>query len=144
VKHIYDSEAPDIDQHDVAADELVTAVGRRRRQSPLKVFRATLHLLAETRRQCAPRLKLPFQSRRQLVALGQPGRQMVAMVAIPGPHLVAVAIVVAAVLFVPLVLIVTIPVPVVSIPVSVVIAIVMFVVTVAVPVPLHGKNGVGS
>jgi hypothetical protein len=141
MKDIYHRKGPDVYQHHMPADELMAAVRRRRRQTPFQLFRAPIHLFPEARRQRAPRLKLPFQSRRQPVPLGQAGRQMIVVIAIPGPHLVAIMIVVTAAVFMPL-MSVPVSVPVISVPSSIVIPVFMFIVTVT--AILRGNNGVAA
>jgi ABC-type multidrug transport system fused ATPase/permease subunit len=92
MKYIHDQESSAIQQNDVAADHYVLALWRRRRQAPLEVLWATYNLLLQAGRQSAPHHQLALQAGRQAIALGQAGRQVIAVLAIPAPHLVAVVV----------------------------------------------------
>jgi len=89
-----------IQQHQVAADDDVLAIRRRRREFANKFDRRRLDPLAQSRREGAAFNELPFESRRQLVSLGQAGRQMVLMIGVPRAKHFAVVIVVGIILVV--------------------------------------------
>lgn len=72
-----------IQQHNVPSNQHISAIRRRRRQTPFQIFRARSDFLLESWRKGAALHKLPFQSRRQTVSLGEPGRKIALMAAIP-------------------------------------------------------------
>jgi hypothetical protein len=92
VEDIEDNRCPAIHEHDMAPDDHVCAVRWRWRQPPFKVERARLNFLLQTWRKCSSANKLLFQAGRQLISLGQSGRQSISMLRIPVPHLFPVAI----------------------------------------------------
>jgi hypothetical protein len=74
------------------ADNHVSAVRWRRRQPLFEVRRAGLNVLLQTRRKCSAANELLFQAGRQLIPLGQSGRQTFAMFRVPMAHFFPVAI----------------------------------------------------
>jgi len=92
VEHVEHGISLAIHQDDVAADDDVLAVRRRGRQSALQIVGAVIHAVAQPRRQSSARLQLFFQARRQGVALGEPGGQVVPPSAVPIANLLAVAV----------------------------------------------------
>src|SRR5215831_10463928 len=120
VKDIDDLEIPGIQQHDMAADQYMSTIRRRWWKLALQLIRAAVILLAQTRRKRTPPYQLPFQSRRQPVALGQSRRQVVLVIVVPIPAAKFVAIMIA----IPVAILVTI----------VIVIAMMFAVSVAVPV----------
>jgi hypothetical protein len=131
VKYVHHREALDVKKNNVATDYGVTAIRWGRRQPPFEIVWAAFNLLSQSRRKRAAHHKLPFKAGRQPVTFGQPGREVVAMIAIPGAHLVSVMIVVTATVIV-------------SVPISIliVVLIAMFIVTVA--PSLRRKNGIAA
>jgi hypothetical protein len=81
-----------IEQNDVSADQDVVAVGRRRWQMADKFLGAGTNFPHQARRKRAAHSELARQSRWQLVALGEPGRKMIVMVAVPGMHPIPILI----------------------------------------------------
>jgi hypothetical protein len=65
-----------IQQDDVATDQDVSTVRRRRRKAAFQFFRAGIHALLEPWRKRASANKLFFQARRELILLCQAGREM--------------------------------------------------------------------
>src|SRR5215469_10558051 len=130
VKDIDNLEIPGIQQHDMAADQYMGTIRRRWWKLALQLIRAAVILLAQTRRKRTPPYQLPFQSRWQPVALGQPRRQVVPVIVVPIPA-AKFAIMIA------------IPVP---IPVTIVVIVIamMFAVSVAVPVSVSVSLRVGQ
>jgi hypothetical protein len=92
VKHIHDHEGSAVEQNDVASDYDVLALRRWRRQAPLEVLRATHNLFLQSGGQRATHHQLALESGRQAIALGQAGRQMIVVIAVPAAHLVAVVV----------------------------------------------------
>jgi hypothetical protein len=84
-----------IQQDNVSTDQYMLVIRRRGRQAPLEVLRTGLNLLPQSWRKSATLSKLLFESRRKLLALGEAGRQISAVLVfvIPLAHDVAVIIV---------------------------------------------------
>src|SRR5215471_11597827 len=124
VKDIDNLEIPGVKQHDMAADQYMGTIRRRRWKLALQLIRAAVILLAQTRRKRTPPYQLPFQSGRKPVAFGQSRRQVILVIVMPIPAAKFVAIMIA------------IP---VAIPVTIVVIVIamMFAVSVAVPVSLR-------
>ena len=126
VKYVHDQERFAIEQNQVASDHDMLAIRRRWRQTPLQVARANHNLRAQSRRQSPADDELALQARWKAIPLGQPGRQVIMVLAVPAPHLIAVMVgigVTVVILIVPA-----------TMPVIVVVAILLIV---AVPVPLR-------
>jgi hypothetical protein len=134
VKNVHHHETSGVHQNNVAADDGMPAIGRRRRQPPFQIIGAGLHLFAQARRKSAAHHELSFEPGRQPVPLGEPGREAVAMVAIPPAHLIAIVIVVtvavSVLIFVFIFIVVTV----------VIIVIAMLVVTVAASLPAKSRT----
>ena len=81
-----------VQQNNMSADNDMREIWRRRRQAPLKIRRARLDFFLQSRRKRSSHNELPFQTWRQLVAFGQTGREVIAMVGVPAPHSGAVII----------------------------------------------------
>ena len=81
-----------IQQHKVPSNQHICAIRRRWWQTPFQIFRAWSDFFLESRRKGAALHKLPFQSRRKTVSLGNPGRKIVLMAAIPFADRVSVLI----------------------------------------------------
>ncbi len=84
----------------MSSNDDVSPIRWRRRQSPFKVRWARLNFLLQTRRKGSAADELLFQTGRQLIPLGQSGRQTFAMLRVPMAHFfpVAVPIIVAAII----------------------------------------------
>jgi hypothetical protein len=110
---------PAVQQHDVTANEHVSAVRGRRWQTLFEVWRTGLDALLQPWRERAAPHELPFESRRQLVSFGKSRRQIVLVVVIPTPDVAIMISVVAGLLVViavfPVAFSVTVPVT-VSVP----------------------------
>src|SRR5215472_3989975 len=70
----------------------VSTAGWGRRQTVLQFLGAGLHLLPQARGKRAAQAQLAFEAGRKLISLGQAGRQIIVLVLIPVPHLIAVLI----------------------------------------------------
>jgi hypothetical protein len=92
VENIQHQEAAAVHQYDVPADEEVGGTRGRRRQTHFQFSRARDHLFLQPWREGSAYAELPFQSRRQPIALGEPGREVIALLAIPSAHFVAVVV----------------------------------------------------
>jgi hypothetical protein len=137
VKDVNDREAPGVEQNQAATDYDVAAIGWWRRQSALQFRRTRLILLSQTGRKRAVDHQLSFQAGRQAVALGESGRKVIMMVAIPASHLIAIAIVVTVMAMAPTMIFILI---LTFAPIIVIIVAVVFVVAVA--VSLSGDSNV--
>jgi len=83
---------PAIQQHDVAANHYVRAVGWWRRQPPIQFHWDRLDALLQAGRQRAAFGELLFQSRGQSVLLGQSRRKRASVVIVPAAYGIAVMI----------------------------------------------------
>src|SRR5437879_1982089 len=81
----------------MSADRGVHVTHRRRRQITLDLNRARMHAASQPRRQRATHHQLALQPGRQFVALGQTGRQVVAMPCIPATQIAVMIAIVAAI-----------------------------------------------
>jgi hypothetical protein len=128
VKYIHDQERSAIEQNEVASDHDMLAIRRRRRQTPLQVARADYNLSSQSLRKSPADDELALQTRWKAIALGQPGRQVIMVLAVPAPHLIVVVVGIGVTVVIPLV-----P-SIMPMPVIVVVAILL---VVAVPVALR-------
>jgi hypothetical protein len=128
VKYVHDEERSAIEQNNVAPDHDMFAIRRRRRQTPLEVARANHNFRSQPRRQSPADDELALQAGWQAVPLRQSGRQVIMVLAVPAPHLIAVVVGIG----------VTVVISIVpaSMPVAVIVVIVAIMLVVAVPVPL--------
>ena len=117
VKNVEYHVGPAIHKHDMPPDNYVGTVRWRRRQPPFKVRRAGLDAFPQTRRKCSAANKLLFQAGRQLIPLGQSGRQSLAMLGVPVAHFFPVAI------------------PIIVVPIFTTVAVIVFVIAVLICVP---------
>ena len=92
VKDIKHHKRPAVHEDDVSAHDQTSTFRWRRRQTPFKVLRAGSNMLSQPWRQSPTHHELPFQSGRQLVALGEPVRKMVPVFVVPAMHLIAVVV----------------------------------------------------
>ncbi len=92
MKDVENDVGPPVQQNDVCTDDDMCAIRRRRGQLSCQFRRAGLNFLLQTRRERATTNELPFETGRQLISLGEPGRQIGAMFCIPVAHFFPVAI----------------------------------------------------
>jgi hypothetical protein len=84
-----------IEQNQIAADYDVRIIRRRRREHTLQIGRARLHPFLKPRGQRSVHHQLALQSRRKTIALGEAGRKIRVMIAVPAANLIAIMIVIA-------------------------------------------------
>jgi hypothetical protein len=89
-------EADPVDQDQISADEYVAIAGIGRRKHDLQLLWARLHSAAKAQRQRAVHDQLALEAWRQAITLGEPGRKMTVVGAVPAVD-VAVTIFVMAV-----------------------------------------------
>src|ERR1700719_5310471 len=95
VHEVHDHIGPAIQQHDMATDQDVRAIGRGRRQVANQYWRAGLNLLWQSWRQRTAAHQLLFKSRRQAVLLRKAWGKIVGVLAVPVVNIFVVAVVVA-------------------------------------------------
>ena len=93
VKYIHDQEGSAVQENDVASDESVFALRRRRRQFPLQFYRDDINPRSQARWQRPSHLKLPLQSWRQTIAIGKSPRQILSMFVVPDVHELVITII---------------------------------------------------
>jgi hypothetical protein len=87
----------------VATNHDVTAIGRRRREAAFQFFGARLNAFLQTGRQSAAANELLFETRRKLIAFGEPWRKMGLIFGIPAANGITVVVFVVSVVLVVLV-----------------------------------------
>jgi hypothetical protein len=92
MKHIDYHKRSAVEQNHVAADHHMLAIRRRRRKVALQISGTMHNFRPKSWRQSAADDQLPLKSRWQSIALGQAGRQMLIIRAVPASHLVTVVI----------------------------------------------------
>jgi len=84
-----------VQENDVAADKKLTAVGRGRGQAVFEFLRARIKLFLQTRRERSVAHELLFETWRQMIFLGESGREMGFALVIPTADFLFVRIVIA-------------------------------------------------
>jgi hypothetical protein len=125
MKDISDLETGSVIKHQVPAYDYVHIVRRRWWKHHLQLARARLHSSADLHRQHLIHNKPPFQTRRQPVALGKPGWEMVVVRPVPTSDITVVIHIMLVSVMVSVVMVVAIVIVVVVVPTVVVIVLVM-------------------
>jgi hypothetical protein len=92
MKHIHHHKRSAIEQNHVTADHDMLAIRRRRWKVALQISGTMHNFRPKSWRQSAADDQLALKARWQSITLGQAGRQMLIIRAVPASHLVAVVI----------------------------------------------------